>query len=129
RESSKNKLQSAMQVVERSVLQYLKEENGFANPRAFSDVIQNARFRYLISNLSTGQKIDINIFSGSGILELTSQENIYDRSLLARIIRPDAYYKLYYQKNSILIQDEVIGRLSYLSGYVPIRNERGTTLG
>src|SRR5690606_32874874 len=34
-----------------------------------------------------------------------------------------------YQKNSILIQDEVIGRLSYLSGYVPIRNERGTTLG
>src|SRR5690606_9945104 len=39
RDSSKTKLQVAMQVVERSVLQYLKEQNGFSNPRSFSDAI------------------------------------------------------------------------------------------
>ena len=49
--------------------------------------------------------------------------------MLARIIRPDAYYALMHRENSLVIQNERIGRLSYLSCYFPLRTDEGETIG
>jgi signal transduction histidine kinase len=117
-----------IQIVERSTLQYLKQENGLADNEQFSRVTRSPEFKYFITALATAQKIDINIFGASGILKVASQESIYDKILLARIIRPDAYFMLA-SNSQILIQEETIGRLSYLSCYVPVRDEEGKALG
>src|SRR5690606_4552817 len=93
------------------------------------ELINSPSFNYFVSNLSTIQKVDINIYNASGILEVTSQENIYDKALLARIIMPDAYYQLFRKGSSLFIQNESIGKLSYLSSYAPIRNPSGVTVG
>jgi two-component system nitrogen regulation sensor histidine kinase NtrY len=127
--SNRNKLQSAMQIADRSTMQYLKSENGLIDAQAFNRVINTTKFRYFIASLANAQKVDINVFNASGVLNVTSQENIYDKGLLARIIRPDAYYQLYKRGFSQVTQDESIGGLSYLSSYVPLRDENGITLG
>jgi two-component system nitrogen regulation sensor histidine kinase NtrY len=49
--------------------------------------------------------------------------------LLARIIRPEAYYWLNNRNSQVLTQNESIGRLSYLSSYVTIRDEEGKAIG
>lgn len=127
--SNRNKLQAAMRVVEYSTEQYMKQENAFSNEEKFDDAARSMRFKYFVTNIANSQKIDINIFNNTGVLDVTSQDDIYDRSLLSRIIRPDAYYQLITLGKSILIQDERVGNLSYLSCYVPLRNDEGAILG
>lgn len=129
KQSARIKLQSAIQNIDRSVVQYLKAENGLDDQKEFNRITNSTRFRYFISTLANAQKVDINIYNANGLLNVTSQENIYDKSLLARIIRPDAYNLLYSQGRSSVLQNEHIGALSYLSSYVPLRDEDGVTMG
>ena len=124
--SNKTKLQSAMQFVEQSVQQYIKQGKLFRKDNKLDST--NQGFKYFVTNLANSRQIDINIYNDDGMLFVTSQEDIYDKRLLARLIRPDAYYQLTSLGKSIVIQDEKIGALSYLSCYVPVRDEHGTTL-
>lgn len=128
-DNTRNKLLGIMQVVERTVIQDLDQQNGLVNSNEFNRVSNSSRFKYVITGLSNTQKVDINIYGTSGILNATSQDNIYDRGLLARIMRQDAFYALSVQKKSQLMQDESIGKLNYLSCYIPVRNEVGNTVG
>ncbi len=129
KQNTRNKLQLVMQVVEKSIIQYLNDENGLTNAKTFNEVTNTSRFKYLVTNLASTQKVDINVYNGSGTLNVTSQENIYDKALLAPVMRPDAFYLLNYQVRSMVVQNENIGTLSYLSCYVPIRDENGNTFG
>ena len=90
RQSSTKNLQKTMQIVQRTIQQYLKDNGGLNNPAAFDEHANNSGFKYLIAGLANTQKVDINIYKRSGVLSVTSQENIYDKLLLARIIKPDA---------------------------------------
>ncbi len=127
--SNRDKLEDDMQVVQQSVQQYLKQENAFTKESRFDIVSRSARFKSFITSLANSEKIDINIFNEYGTLDVTSQDDIYDRGLLSRIIRPDAYYQLITLGKSIHVQDEKIGNLAYLSCYVPLRDDMGATLG
>ena len=123
------KLEAAMEVVEESIQDYMQTNRALANSNTFDTTSRSKRFNAFITGLSTEQKIDINIFNAGGTLNVTSQDDIYDKALLARIIRPDAYYQLNNQGRSLLIQSEKIGTLSYLSGYIPLHDEYGTRYG
>ncbi len=128
-QSNKRKILVVIQNVERATMQYLDRQNGLTNITSFNKAVNTPQFKYFIAGLSNAQKIDINIYRGSGLLNVTSQDNIYDRSLLARIMRQDAYYDLSVKKTSLLVQNEKVGNLSYLSSYVPLRDEDGNALG
>lgn len=129
KQNSRRKQQLVMQLVERATLQYLKENKADNGNNEYNKLVASTPFRYFITGLSHAQKIDINIYHASGVLNVTSQEDIYDRNLFARIIPPDAYHELSVRGNQFLIQDEEIGKLSYVSCYKPIRNKEGLTLG
>jgi signal transduction histidine kinase len=128
-ESNKTRLNSTMQVIEQSVHEYLRQENSLNEDSLQNIEMRNAKFKYFIANLASTQKVDINLFDNLGILELTSQDDIYDKALLARIIRPDAYRQLFLEHKSVYIQDESLGNLNYLSCYVPLRDEYGSAVG
>ncbi|MBS1772701.1 MAG: HAMP domain-containing histidine kinase [Bacteroidetes bacterium] len=128
-QNNRKKLLSEMQLTERSVMQYLIQNYGGTGIDAFNKAVNNPDFKYKISEIASGQKIDVNIYGASGILAATSQDNIYDRALLARIMRPEAYIELSKRNSPLLMQDESVGLLSYLSCYVPIRDEGGTAIG
>ena len=118
-----------MQLVERATIQYLQENKGFNNVDEFNKLVTSTSFKYFITGLSNAQKIDINLYHASGVLSVTSQEDIYDRALYARIIPPEAYYWLSARVQPFLIESERIGKLSYISCYKAITNRNGVTLG
>jgi signal transduction histidine kinase len=123
------KLQSSMQVAKQSVQDYLKRENAFEADYLFDSVSRSTRFKYFINAIANDQKIDINIFDDRGTLFSTSQDEIYEKGLISRKIRPDAYYRLTREGKSLVIQQEQVAGLSYLSAYQPLRDEDGVTLG
>lgn len=127
-ETNIGKLKASMQIIERSVQQYMKEHNSLPDAISFDVESSTPKFKTFIADLSNSQNIDINIFNSFGSLNATSQEDIYNKLLLARLMMPDAYYQLS-KGRSILIEREKIGNLNYLSCYVPLRNSNGSTLG
>lgn len=128
-ETNKGKLRSAIKRIERSIQQELKDKNVNGDPIAFDAISDEPDFRKFIADLANSQSIDINIYNSLGTLTTTSQDEIYNKLILARLMMPDAYYKLSDQNKPLLIEEEKIGKLNYLSGYVPIRNERGEAIG
>lgn len=128
-QNSHRKQQLVMRLIERTIMQYLEEEDAAKNGKDFNKEVNTSGFKYFITGLANSQKIDINLFHASGVLNVTSQDDIYDKALFARIMRPDAYYELYNRGTQFLIQNERIGRLAYVSCYVPLRNRKGVNLG
>ncbi|HRO42224.1 MAG TPA: ATP-binding protein [Flavipsychrobacter sp.] len=128
-DSNKNKLRAAIKRIERSIQQELEKRNANTDAFAFGAIADDPRFRRYINDLASSQSIDVNIYNALGALTTTSQDEIYNKLILARLMMPDPYYKLSSQNKVLLIEEEKIGKLSYLSGYVPLRNERGEAIG
>ena len=129
RTSSANKLQSKMQVARQSVEEELKLANAYSSEYMFDSISRSNWFKDYITKIGNTQKIDINIFEDRGVLYSSSQEDIYDKGLVSRMMRPDAFYQLNKLGKSIVIQNEQVAGLSYLSAYEPLRDEHGITLG
>jgi len=127
--STSTKLQSAMQVAKQSVQDYLKQERAYDASNIFDSISRSTPFKYFISSLASGQKIDINIFNEKGMLYNTSEDDIYSKGLISHVMRPDAFYQLNDLGKSIVIQNERVAGLSYLSAYEPLRDKDGKTQG
>ncbi|MCD6012087.1 MAG: histidine kinase [Flavipsychrobacter sp.] len=121
--------QSAMQLARQTIQGNLKMQRAFSDQNAFDSVSRSNSFKSFITTLANGQKIDINVFSKNGILLNTSEDEIYNKGLISNMMRADAYYQLNNIGRTILIQNENVAGLSYLSAYQPMRNERGTVYG
>lgn len=128
-ETNKTRLRSAIKRVERTVQQQLQNNNVPPDAVGFDTATADSRFKKFVSDLASSQNIDINIYNTQGTLNATSQDDIYNKQLLARLLTPDAYYQLTARGKPLLIQNEQIGRLHYLSGYAPVRNEKGAAIG
>ena len=129
KESNAGKLQSVMQVAKQSIQDYLKQRNAYDADYIFDSVSRTPNFKYFITGLAANQKTDINIYDDRGILFSTSQDDIFEKALISRMMRPEAYYELNASGKSIVIQEEQVAALSYLSAYEPLRDEHGITLG
>ena len=129
RESSSGKLQNSMQVARQSVQDYLNTAKAYESDYQFDSVTQSKGFRNFIGGIAASQKIDINLFDNNGNLFAASQDEIYQKGLISRIMRQDAFYQLNVSGRSVVIQNEQIAGLSYLSAYEPMRDERGVALG
>lgn len=129
RKSNDNKLQAALQVAKQSVQDYLAREQAFNGDAVFGTVSKSPAFKSFITTLANNQKVDINIFDDNGDLLSSSQDDIYDKGLISRKMRSDAYFNLDSKGRSLVIQNEKVAGLSYTSAYQALRNEQGATLG
>ncbi len=127
--SNISKLQSKMQVARQSVDDELRIANAYSSDLRFDSVCKSNWFKDRITKTANTQKIDINIFEDRGSLFSSSQEDIYDKGVVARRMRPSAFYQLNKLNKSIVVQNERVAGLSYLSAYEPLIDERGKTLG
>lgn len=129
RQSGITKLRSTMQVVERSVWQELSRLGGFDAPHGFGPLTRESGFRVFLSGLAATHGLDINLFGSDGKLLVSSQENIYDKILLSRMMPQEAYTELTRMNSTLVVENEQIGKLSYLSSYVPLKDQKGKTYG
>lgn len=128
RTSNSDKLQSAIQISKQAIQDFLKRENAYESDYMFDTVSRTGKFKDFVTVLANGQKIDINVFDERGMLLNTSEDEIFNKGLISRIMMPEAYYQMNDLGTSIAIKNEKIAGLPYLSAYVPLRDEDGVTL-
>jgi len=67
---------------------------------------------------------DINLYRLDGHLLATSRPRLFDEGLMSKVMDPTAYTKMRFDQQSSFIHEETIGELTYLTAYVPFRNEK-----
>ena len=81
---------------------------------------------YKLSNIF---RTDINIYSVDGELLATSRPEIFAKGITTERMNSNAFYELSERYQLNYFQPEKIGKLSYLSAYEPIINNKGDYLG
>jgi signal transduction histidine kinase len=82
----------------------------------------NASLNVLLINLSNIFNTDINLYDLNGFLMATSRPEIYYRNLAGHRMNNQAYINLTYLKKSEFLQTEQVGKMKYISEYVPFYN-------
>lgn len=108
-------------------------ETALSNHAMFDDVLKlydevaKAELQTKINRISEIHGVDVNIYDPNGDLQISSQPYYYNKGLLSRKTDPLAYYKLSKEYLVQTIENEKVGALSYMSIYVPVRDENGKT--
>ncbi|HEU4555106.1 MAG TPA: HAMP domain-containing sensor histidine kinase [Chitinophaga sp.] len=106
-------------------------ENEFYTQRTFDeledlyDPVFQAGMQSAISQIAEDRALDINIYDRDGNLEVSTQPLMTEKGLLSRKMHPTAYFHMFRMNRIQFIQEEKIGTMRYLSGYVPLRNKEG----
>lgn len=108
-------------------LKHLIEKNKLNTSERFYNYLLNS-VNTDILEISDIHKMDLNIFNTEGQLLKSSQDGIFSSGLLSNIINPEAYVLLNNEQKSLLVQEENIGNLQYLSSYLPILDKQGKSM-
>ncbi len=104
---------------------YIELDNNLAGERNLSNDWRNDTYGSLnefLVGLSNIFNTDINIYDLNGHLMATSREEIYYRNLTSRRMNIMAFINMETLTKSEYIQTEKVGRMDYLSVYVPFFN-------
>jgi signal transduction histidine kinase len=93
------------------------------NTRLFHSLDENS-IDDLVHHLSEVHDVDINLFDANGGLVASSQSLIYENGILNPKINFEVFDLITNQKNSLVFNDEKIGKLNFKSAYLPITNEK-----
>lgn len=71
---------------------------------------------------------DINLYDSKGVLYASSRPELFNQNLKSVRMNPMAYSSVVSLNQSKLVQEEHIGKLGYLSAYVPFKNRQNELL-
>ncbi|MEY2830097.1 MAG: hypothetical protein RIQ33_1955, partial [Bacteroidota bacterium] len=86
--------------------------------------VDEASIDELIQHLSAVHDVDINLFEPNGNLKTSSQALIYENGILNSKINYKVLQSIIRDKKSLIFHDEQIGKLNFLSAYLPITNDK-----
>ena len=79
----------------------------------------------VVKNISEIHGVDVNLYDVNGNLQMSSLSLPYNKGILSTKMDPIAYYHLNNLKEIQFFQKEHIGKLSYVSNYVPVIDASG----
>ena len=85
----------------------------------------DSKLQRTINEISEIHNVDANFYDLQGTMQASTQPDIYNRQVLSKIIDPIAFFNLHYKRNTLLIQNESVSHLKFLSIYVPVNDEYG----
>lgn len=71
---------------------------------------------------------DINFYTRSGILLVSSQPYIYTKQVVSNRMDPTAFNELHYNQSTRYVHEETIGNYQFESIYTPVKDERDETI-
>jgi two-component system nitrogen regulation sensor histidine kinase NtrY len=80
---------------------------------------------YILKKYSNVFFTDINLYDTRGNLFASSRPKVFDEGLTSKKMNPVAYLNIGIGEKTEFIHDENIGKLYYLSAYVPVKNKEG----
>lgn len=127
-ENYQKRLEQKQKEILTALQQALQKEAESIETPLYSELDRNDLFQ-IVSSLSEVHGIDINIYDSHGFLRSCSQPAIFDKGLITKIIHPEAFFQITRNFKTVFMQNEQIGKLSFLSSYMPIRNEANRIIG
>jgi len=109
-----------------SILSELEYKVGYDGPETY---IPEEYLNYQLQMLSNVFYCDINLFGIDGKLIGTSRPEIYINGLSGTQMNSEVYYKLFYTETERFIAQENIGKMSFVSLYVPFLNSNNELSG
>lgn len=122
---NKERLARTISIMKTEVEAALDKHSVFDDVLKVYDDVASSELQGKVNRISEIHGVDINIYDTSGNLRLSSEPYYYDKGLLSRKTEPLAYYKLSREYLVQTIEDEKVGNRSYMSIYVPVRDEAG----
>jgi signal transduction histidine kinase len=125
--TNKERLSRTIQIMRSEVEQALQQQSIMDDVLKVYDEVASSDLQLKVNRISEIHGVDVNVFDPQGSLRVSSQPYYYNKGLLSRHLEPHAYYRL--RKNMLVqtIGDEKVGSRSYMSIYVPVRDEKGKT--
>lgn len=121
-----DKLSRTLKVMENEMKKRIAEHSIFDDVTKIYEPGSNKELKKLVSDVADIHNVDVNVYDLEGNLQVSSQENIYEKGVLSKQINPEAFYHLSRLREVERVQRENISDLSYLSIYAPVRSDDGT---
>lgn len=123
--NNREKLSRTIRIMEKEVRNamgkgWLMNDSLQTVERAFGPYIEQT-----VNKISEIHGVDVNLYDLDGNLRISSLPMLYTRGLLSTKMQPNAYYHLATMKEVQFQQEEYVGRLSFASNYVPVKDQQG----
>ncbi|MDQ6757899.1 MAG: HAMP domain-containing histidine kinase [Bacteroidota bacterium] len=89
------------------------------------EFVPNEKLEHTINKLAEIHAADVNLYDVNGNLKASSLPLPYNTGMVSTKMDPLAFYHLRKLKDVQFFQEQKIGKLEYLSNYVPVRDDKG----
>ncbi|MFM6926616.1 MAG: sensor histidine kinase [Ferruginibacter sp.] len=123
--SNREKLSRVIQVMENEVRGSLAEMMQAGDEVKIDEEVFREKLEKLIVKISEIHSVDVNLYDLDGNLLVSSLPLPYTKGVISNKMDPVAYYHLSNKKEVQFFKDEQIGKLSFVSNYVPVIDATG----
>ncbi len=124
--NNREKLSRTIHVMENEVLNSVDKISGSYNQAKGFDSVSTDKLGQMVNKIAEVHSADLNLYDLNGDLKVSSLPLPYVRGIVSTKMDPVAYFHLSKLKDVQYFQEQMIGKLKYLSNYVPVRDENGT---
>ncbi|MBA2250098.1 MAG: GHKL domain-containing protein [Chitinophagaceae bacterium] len=124
--NSREKLSRTIEVMQNEVRNKLDKFSVFDDEVKIYDLVSNQNLTQTINQIAEIHAVDMNLYDLNGDLKVSSLPLPYDKGIVSTKMDPVAFYHLSKIKDVQFFQEQQIGKLKYLSNYVPVRDANGT---
>lgn len=122
---SSDRLTRSSQIMSREIRSRFAKTT--AEQLIYDDSLKNELLR-LMTEIADIHSADANLYDTSGYLKVTSNEPVYDRGVLSKLMNPMAYYQLHNMRAIQYVSEEKIGQVDFKSIYSPVRDDDGNAI-
>lgn len=119
---------NSSQVISNEIKQVLNSDIIPRSAAGINEIGVESDLEKRITDISAIHNADINFYTTSGNLIVSSQPYIYNKQVLSNKMNADAYHEMHYLHSTRFVHIETIGNFSYQSIYLPLKNENDETI-
>jgi two-component system, NtrC family, nitrogen regulation sensor histidine kinase NtrY len=90
-----------------------------------SDSASSFKLQRLVDEVADIHNADVNVYDLEGNLQVSSENDVYEKGILSKQMHPLAYYHLNRLREVQYVQKETLSSLDYWSIYASVRNTNG----
>ncbi len=125
RQTTRDRLGKAIEIMANEVQNQIAGHSIFDEVLKNTDASGNSWLETTIKEISEIHSLDANFYDIHGNLKVSTQPYLYKKQILSQMMEPRAFYRLHYNNNIEVIQNEKVSLFSFLSIYIPIKDEAG----
>jgi two-component system, NtrC family, nitrogen regulation sensor histidine kinase NtrY len=118
-----DKLSRTAGIMVRELEKRLKDTTSFRTD--LSDSASFSNLQKLVNEVADIHNADVNVYDLNGNLQVSSEDEVYEKGILSKQMHPLAYYHLNRLRQVQYVQQERLSSLNYWSIYASVRKSNG----